>query len=206
MHYWRKDYFETLKAAANEADATPTWTEYASFCRDHELGLRKQALKSLDRFIADMERRPFSERRQFVSWLCARTDRHWGNGILRPYPLRIRIVEPTLAEWTLEEPTDSEPHRWIGGYEHLCHAIELDPNDQIARRKLIICVLSRIDNNAHHLPIGYLGVPHEDLGALNEAEGLLVKLSNSEDREALLSDIMELRSAINGYLAAREQG
>jgi hypothetical protein len=205
MYYWRKDYFETLKAAANEADAMPAWTEYASFCRDHELGMRKQALKSLDRFIADMERRPFSERCQFVSWLCVRTDRHWGNSILMPHRLRIRIVEPTLAEWTIVEPTNSEPHRWTGGYDHLLQATELDRNDQIARRKLVICVLSRVSNNAHELPIGYLGAPHEDLAALDEAEEILAKLRNGEDRDALVADIMEVRSAIHGYLEARRQ-
>jgi hypothetical protein len=205
MYFWRKDYFESLKTAADETKATPEWMEFATFCTEMELGLRKQALKSLDRFIAEMERRPFSERRQFVSWLCARTDRSWGSNILMPHPLRIRIVEPTLSEWTIEEPDDSEPHRWIGGYEHLIQAIELNSNDQIARRKLIICILSRIDNNAHELPIGYLGAPHEDLSALDEAEDLLAELSNDEDREALLADITELRSAIHGYLRDRGQ-
>jgi hypothetical protein len=200
MYYWRKDYFESLQAAADDARATPEWMEYATFCAEMELGLRKQALNSLARFIEEMERSPFSKRRRFVSWLCARTDRSWGNSILTPHPLRLRIVEPTLAEWTIEEPTDSEPHRWIGGYEHLLQAIELEPNDQIARRKLVICVLSRASNNAHELPIGYLGAPHKDLSALDEAEDLLAKLSNDEERKTLLTDITELRSAIHGYL------
>jgi hypothetical protein len=205
MYYWRKDHFESLQAAADDARATPEWMEYATFCAEMRLGLRKQALKSLDLFIQEMERRPFSDRRQFVSWLCMRTSKSWENSILMPHPLRIRIVEPSLAEWTIEQPADSEPHRWIGGYEHLIRAIELNPNDQIARRKLIICVLSRISNNAHELPIGYLGTPDEDLSALHEAEDLLAELSNDEDREALLTDITELRSAIHGYLKSRGQ-
>lgn len=205
MYYWRKDYFESLKAAANEARAKQEWGDYASFCDEMELGLRKQSLATLDRFILSLERRPFSERRQFVSWLCTRADRSWGNSILIPFPLQVRVVEPTLAEWTIEEPTDSEPHRWIGGYEHLIRAIELEPDDQIARRKLVLCVLSRVSNNAHELPIGYLGTPHEDLEALKEAEDILPRLSNVEDRHALHSDITELRPALHTYLAARKQ-
>jgi hypothetical protein len=203
MYFWRKDSFESLKSAADDARATPEWVGYATFCAEMELGLRKQELNSLARFIEEMERKPFSDRRQFVSWLCMRTCQSWENSILMPHPLRFRIVEPTLAEWTIEEPDDSEPHRWIGGYEHLIQAIELNPNDQIARRKLIICVLSRISNNAHELPIGYLGAPHEDLSALDEAESLLAALSNGKDRDALLTDISELRSEIHLYLKTR---
>ncbi len=33
--------------------------------------------------------------------------------MLVPYPLA-NACEPTLLEWTMAEPSDPEPHRWIG--------------------------------------------------------------------------------------------
>ena len=98
MYSWHGDRFETFRKTANEAIATPEWEDYVSFCGDMERGLRKQALESLERFIIRIERSPFSERRLFVSWLCKRADRPWGRSILMPHPLRIQVVEPTLAE------------------------------------------------------------------------------------------------------------
>jgi hypothetical protein len=47
--------------------------------------------------------------------------------MLVPHPLHVRVVEPTLLEWTEVEPGCSEPHRCLGGYEHLKRAIELAP-------------------------------------------------------------------------------
>ena len=52
------------------------------------------------------------------------------------------------------EPRCSEPHRWIGGYDHLKLALELDSGDHVARRKLIICLLGV---GTHQLPDVYVG-------------------------------------------------
>lgn len=39
MHFWRRDYFETLKDIAGKARQTPQWSEYADFCDRYEQGL-----------------------------------------------------------------------------------------------------------------------------------------------------------------------
>jgi hypothetical protein len=83
--------------------------------------------------------------------------------------LHVRVVEPTLLEWTEVEPGCSEPHRWLGGYEHLKRAIELAPDDELARRKLVVLILGRVGFASYELPVGYLGAAHEDLVALSEA-------------------------------------
>lgn len=205
MHYWRRDYFETLRNAAAEAVCeSPSWQDYANFCLEYERGLRNQAFLILGQFISRMEREPFEERRRFVSWLMQTADEEKGSHMLIPHPLRVRIVEPTLLEWTEAEPRNSEPHRWIGGLEHLERAIELDPTDCIALRKLVIQLLSWVSYATHELPAGYLGSTSEDLAILKKAEDLLPGLANEDDRAAYAADIAEERQAIHEYLLKRK--
>jgi hypothetical protein len=204
MHFWRKEYFKSLNDVAAKARKVALWADYADFCEQYEKGLRSEAFTILERFISSMERAPFKERRDFVSWLSNQTDGREGRHMLIPHPLQIRVVEPTLLEWTAAEPRCSEPHMWLGGYDHLREAVELDPDNQLARRKLIIAVLSRVGFNTHELPDGYLGEVEKDLGALSEAEKLLHGLSSEDDRIGLAADIAEQRRAIAEYLRRRK--
>jgi len=207
MHYWRKEYFELLKkAAADAVSQSARWQNYADFCLEYECGLRKQAFLILERFISHMEREPFIERRCFVSWLMKTAEGQKGSHMLIPRPLAVRIVEPTLLEWAEVEPSSSEPHRWIGGLEHLEKAIELNPTDHIALKKLIIVLLSAVDYAAHELPYGYLGSVSEDLAALSKAEALLPRLANEDDRAAYAVDIAEQRYVIHEYLRKQNRG
>jgi hypothetical protein len=200
MYYWRKQYFQTLKDVAAEANKAPAWIDYATFCLEYEAGFRKQAFTTLGRFISEYERASFSDRRRFVSWVLSQAEGREGRHMLLPHPLHVRLVEPTLLEWTIIEPTCSEPHRWLGGYEHLRQAIELDPGDQLARRKLIVCIMSRVSFAAHELPKGYLETPKEDLAALAEAEELVPALQNEQDRAYFASQIKFDRTLIENYL------
>ena len=60
MHYWREDYFETLRNAAVDAvRESPGWQDYADFCLQYERGLRSQAFLILGRFMSRMERGTF---------------------------------------------------------------------------------------------------------------------------------------------------
>ena len=200
MHFWRKGFFETLKEIGAEANARPEWTEYALFCREYEEGLRPQAFKTLERFICTMERCPFKERRCFASWLLSRVDGRDGRHMLVPQPLHVRLIEPTLLEWTLVEPKCAEPHRWLSGFEHLKRAVELEPNDEIARRRLLAIILGKVGMSTHELPRGYIGSVQEDLAALREAEELLTGFSDHEDRDRFAADIAEERERIHKYL------
>ncbi len=171
MHFWRKESFSTLKDVAAKAGEVPLWSDYADFCVEYERGLRSEAFTILGRFISSMERAPFSDRRRFVSWLLWQADRRDGRDMLIPQPLQIRLVEPTLVEWTVVEPTCSEPHLWLGGYEHVKRAFELEPDNQLARRKLIIVIWGRVDFEAYDW--GHLANADKDLATLREVGTLL---------------------------------
>ncbi len=226
---WYDDDVQTLKDVAAEASTSTEWADYVGYCTERERGLLRQASTVLERFILQMERASFAQRRRFVSWLL-----HWAElwegshlperyaeiaGLLvqkgvdmggvshllaprvaTPRRLRKRIIEPTLAEWIQVEPNSSEPHRWLGGYEHLKQAIELDPSDQLARRKFIACILGNVRYFMHEGPQLYLGNPVSDLAALAEAEAAAAGLPNEDDRSRASAEISGRRKGIENYL------
>jgi hypothetical protein len=194
MHFWREKYFQTLKDVAAEARAIPAWADYAAFCEEYERGLRQEAFNILKRFTSSMERAPFVERRRFVSWLSQQADRREGRHMIIPHQLYVRLVEPTLLEWTAVEPVCCEPHLWLGGLDHLKRAFELEPDNQLARRKLLLLRWGQVDFKAYEL--GYLKNFDQDIAILSEAEELLRGLSNEEDRLSLAADLAEDRRFI----------
>jgi hypothetical protein len=198
MHFWAEDYFKTLEDVAAEARAVPEWADYAAFCEEYGRGLRRKAFTILERFMSHSERAPFAERRRFVSWLSRIADRRKGRHRLIPHPLQVRVVEPTLLEWMAIEPHRAEPHLWLGGYDHVKRAFELEPDSQLARRKLIILVWARVDFESYEL--GHLSNIEKDLATLSEVEGLLDGLSNEDDRLRLVADLAEDRRLIKEHL------
>jgi hypothetical protein len=180
MHFRHEDYFQTLKDVAAEARTVPAWADYAAFCEEYERGLRREAFDTLERFTSSIERAPFAERQRFVSWLSQRADRREGRHMMIPHHSYVRIVEPTLLEWTAVEPDCSEPHLWLGGYDHVKRAFELEPDNQLARRKLLLLVWGRVDFEAYEN--GWSTNFDKDLATLSEVEELLKGVSNEEDR------------------------
>ncbi|UWZ84761.1 hypothetical protein [Occallatibacter riparius] len=199
-YFWRKDFFETLKAVAERAQQVPDWAEYGEFCLEYERGLRSSAFSILNRFLKRFEQRPFQDRKGFVSWLLNIVENAPGRHMLIPHPLQRRLIEPTLLEWTLADPASAEPHRWLGTRDDLEKAVAVDPLDQIAIRRLLRIILGGVDYAVHELPTGYLGNPDQDLIALERSEKLINRLIDPAEKQALLAEVEELRAAVLGFL------
>lgn len=199
MLYWRDAYFRDLHEASIEA-AAEGWSMYAEYCSEQEKGLRSRAFAALKQFIRITLDAPLSERQRFVSWLLAFANERDGRDQLIPYPLKKSLIEPTLLNWLAAEPNNSVPHRWLGDREHLERALELDPSDQIARKNLIILLLSWLNYATHELPRGYLGSVPDDLKTLDRVEALLAGLSDESLRSSYAHEVAEERSAIANYL------
>jgi hypothetical protein len=203
MLHLRDKYFQSLREVASLARTTPEWSDYATFCEKYEQGLRNDAFTILKSFINFLEHAPFAERRRFVSWLLPRADGREGQHMLVPHPLSHRIVEPTLKEWAQTEPLCAEPHFWLGGYDNLKLALELTPDDEVIRRKLVAWILNRVDFATHELPTGYIGKPSEDIAALDEAEEVLAGLPSDMERTEFAAEVSEQRNLIQAYLQSR---
>jgi hypothetical protein len=154
---------------------------------ESERGLRRQALEKLDKFIVAMEQAPFPDRQRFVIWLINRVSDRGCKYNLCTETLELRIVSPTLLEWPMIDPNRSEPHRWLGGFEHLRLAMQIDPADHIARGMLVRFILNQIGMNTHEIPTGYgyLGEPNEGFATLDEAEQLILGLPGEVERKRL---------------------
>jgi len=205
MLHWRDHYFENLRHIALLARAVPEWSDYASFCEKYEQGLRREAFSRLEHFIGYLEKSPFLERRRFVSWLLVRVDSVESKHMLVPYPLSNRIIQPTLCEWIVTEPECAEPHLWLGDYDNLKQALVLKPDDDVILRKLVACILNRVDWATHELPTGYIGEPSEDLVALDEAEQLIERLTSEEEQADFGAALHEQRAMIHSYISSRDR-
>jgi hypothetical protein len=152
MYHWGDKSFHALTEAANQASGVPAWNEYAEFCSLLEKGLRKDALKHLAAFIEAATKWSSPEKKKFVSWLYHFAHEHPDSYLLMPQSLYKDFLHPTLFEWAEREPDNGEPHRWLGGREHLKKAIRLDPTDEIARRRLVETTLLGVSYSIHELP------------------------------------------------------
>jgi hypothetical protein len=203
MWFWRERYYQALQEAVAAAGAFPEWAAFAAYCTDCQSGLRRQAFAKLDQFIAGLEGAAFAERQRFIRWLLRQADPRDGCHLLLPHPLRQRVILPTLEEWTRREPAAPEPHRWLGGREHLQRALELDPKDELARSWFIDCILQEVGYDIHELPGGYLGNPEEDLAALAEAARAADACSQPAARQSAHERIGKLRRVIEDHRRGR---
>ena len=208
MYFWREGYFKVLTEAASSASAIPAWAEYARFCELLEKGLRKDAFAHLESFIESAVGWPLSEKKKFVNWLYHFAYEHRdASYLLKPYPLRVKFLEPALVEWIVCEPESGEPHRWLGTADHLEEAINLDPTDEIARERLANYILAGVGNALSHASCCkyYAGNAEEDLQSLERVGPLIESLSDEEIRAQYYVEMAELREGIKDYLNGKTE-
>ena len=174
MHYWNQTNFEGLAAIAEELAADPRLAGLADYCRHREAGLRKNAFEALGRFIESAQALPIGEKRNLVHSIYGLALRLPEAHQFLSTPLQVGFLHPVLDDWLLEQPADLEALRWDGIFrdreESLAKLLELDPDDEFARRQLIRrACLDRVDFALHHI--------HESklLWEVSEIEALLAK-------------------------------
>ena len=199
MYYWRKNNYEGLLEVASSLEDETELHLYAQYCRLRENGLRKQALSQLKEFIEIAELWNINQRYEFVDRLYWIKENNSEIYDLIPHPLHVAIVEPTIAEWIEENPTDPSGYRWLGGIEGWRKAISLDSAEQISRVRLIKIIIYNSHYATHHLPECFIGKPAEELMGLNEAIVLLDGLTNQEQKAEFREKIKDCRELISAY-------
>ena len=195
---------DSLTRLAAQVGERTDWHEFARFCHLRGKGLRADAFKSLNEFLAKATRWPFEARLQFTRWLLDR----WRPGLNLPQPLHTHLVEPTVREWVKNDPHDASAHLWLGllGCDnptiHVERALELNPQLDFARKTLVQWILADIDYNQHEMPSLYIHDPREDLKRLERAESLIREGGSQEWVEGTRQEIPDLRRQAEEWLAA----
>lgn len=153
-----------------------------------EQGLRKEALKVLQSFIAEMKENDGEAKRVFVAWLFKWIERFEDGHHLLVYPLVNEVIQPVLQEWEKVDPLDVRPYRWQGlfvhqgeGLAYLLKTLELGGSKE--QRVIVeICetYLSALWYSFHHI--------HEDL-YLSTYEKDQERIQGIEDVMMLIQDV-----------------
>ena len=208
MWYWRDGWFKSLAQVASQAADRGDMADYVTYLHLQEKGLRQQAFEAVTRFVGAALARPLTERISIVDWMLSVAEGAEASTVLIPHPLRSDLIEPTLAEWRLQSPTDPRPLRWSSDAAMWRRAIHLDRDEQIARRRLIASLLGAVDYSTHEVIGGtcYIGDPQSDMAALDEVTMLIQGLSDDDDHRALLQrEVSEYRTTIGNYLKQQKK-
>lgn len=205
-HFWREENFRGLLSTAGLAEARG-WSGYAAYCRLRERGLRPASLRALDEFIAEAASWPLARRASFCEWLLEHEYSTPYVYDLVPHPLRHRLIAPTLTDWAAAAPGDPRAWRWLPAPDGPRRAIALDPDDQIALRRLIGWLIGGLDYDLHEMPRYYLGSdPVAARAIAKEALELAERLEDPAIREIVRADARESFELLDGYVAYQESG
>ena len=214
---------ECLRAVAAQASANEAWSEYAQYCRDRERGLRRRAFQHLDTFLKSAKAWSFDDRSAFANWVCLRIAEFGESDScgLVPQPLAEQLVVPTLREWADREITGSIPYRWLGmyfsgvvypglraglskgavdAYSLLREALRRDPNDDLARIRLVEMIVGDAAFACHHLPHYFIGEPKEEMASIAEAAELLPGVIDSAQNARLKSELEYVSQLIDDWM------
>lgn len=200
-----KDQNIALSTVAKAALVNPKWKDYADYCIDREKGLRKQAFKKLDTFLKSTQNWTIDQKIEFTKFLFPFfenvQDADYGPF---PQPLSNKLIKPTLEGWCKSEKTDNRPFRWYGKYyrseEHLFKAIEINPEDDLARETILSWWTYNIYYSIHHLPDGYIGNPIDDLKLAEKIKEQISKLTDPKRKDYWTKEFDEDLKIIENYI------
>jgi hypothetical protein len=220
---------ECLRTVAAQASASPTWSDYAQYCRDREGGLRRRAFQHLEKFLEGAKAWSFDDRSAFANWVCVRIAEFGESDScgLVPQPLAEQLVVPTLREWVARETRNSIPCRWLGmffsgvvypglraglstgavdAYSLLREALRRNPNDDLARVRLIEMIVGDAEFSCHHLPHYYIGEPKDDVARIAEAVELLPGVVDPTQNARLQSELHHVSQLIDDWMRFTDAG
>ncbi len=200
-----KEQNKALLTIAKATNKNPKYKEYSAYCTNREKGLRKLAFKNLDNFIKSTQNWTIHEKIDFVKVACllfeSVVEADYGGF---PQPLSEKVIKPTLEKWCEFEKIDNNPFRWYGTYyrseEHLFRALEIDPNDDVARSKILDWWTYDIYYSIHHLPHGYIGNPQEDLLLIEKIKEQISLLVDEKRKKYYTKELNQDLEIIQNYI------
>ncbi len=206
-----KEQNKALLTIAEVISKNPRWKEYSTYCINREKGLRKLAFKNLDNFIKSAQDWTVNEKIDFVKVVFSLFESIPGadyGGF--PQPLSQKLIKPTLEKWCEFEKADNNPFRWYGKYyrneDYLFKALEINPNDDLARSKILDWWTYSIYYSIHHLPEGYIGNLQEDLSLIEKIKEQISLLTDDKRKEYYTKELNEDLEIIQNYVEWKKSG
>lgn len=191
--YWRKESYEGLNEIIEISKGNLEWELFTNYCEAKEKGLRKKALKNLNEFIENLNKKPLEKRIEFTNWIEERRMNKSEVVSLIPYPLQKKLIEPTLNKWKNKEPNNPIPFRWINTKESLIHAIRIDPKEQIAKFRLFEKIIKQVDFSQHELrEYLYIGSAENDLEELKFLKKMVKGINDSKKIYEVINERIEI--------------
>ncbi|MCL1121281.1 hypothetical protein N7V09_14900 [Shewanella seohaensis] len=189
MNYWNSDNFEGLKAIGTQYSALKGYELFGQYCLQKEQGLKKQAIATVNQFVSHCKSLSLAEQRHIAEELSSLGFGHSETHQLLAYPL-IVLLKGVLTQWTLDEPNNPIPHKWLGfiagdtdSYER---ALALEPSDEICLTQVALSHLNSVDFQTHHLSESVLlGDISRAKDSLASAQALITRLQTIERKSRL---------------------
>lgn len=202
---------KALIIVGNAANEYKEWKKYAEYCFLRARGLRKEAFKTLNEFLIDSEQWEETDRIKFVDFLMPYSETvHDADYGPLPFPIREKLIVPTLKKWCGTETKNADPFRWYGELLHdskyLDKALIVNPQDDLTRKILLNWGTSALDYAAHHMPDHYIGDYSEDLKLIDLLKDHVNKLSNIRLREYWFAELDDCAELVKNYAEWKTSG
>lgn len=205
-----KSQNEALLLLSKEFEEEEHYRAYALF---REKGLRKQAFGSLEQFIKEFEKKTQADQMEFIIKLFSLADTENADIVYvgLAEPLR-RVLFPKMKMWCDAGYSDARFYYWYGVYaydiEYVRKALEVDPDFERAKIKLICFDLDKLDFATHHLPDYYIedGNEEEDFKLCKKVEDKIMALSEERAREHYLKELAVYQELIANYIDWKKSG
>ena len=175
---------------------------FANYCKLLDMGMRKDALKSLDKFMNDTQNWDYTTKSTFCKTIFSVSKSINDFNFILTHNLTDNLVKPTLIEMTIKEPNNFCSFKWYGQYfghtKYIKKAHELNPSDNSIKLILLNMLDNDIWSSIHHLPEGYIGDIEEDEQDLKLAFSLL-KTLDTKMKGDFLNRFTDYKNVIEEY-------
>jgi hypothetical protein len=175
---------------------------FADYCNFLDKGLRKDALKNLDKFIDNTKNWDYSTKAIFCKTIFSVSKTSNDIDFILTTNLTDILIKPTLLEMTTQEPNNYLAFKWYGQFfrdtTYIKKALELNPLENSIKLILLNRLESDIWSSTHHLPDGYLGNIEQDEQDIKLAFSMLDNLDSKITRD-FFNRFTDYKNAIDKY-------
>lgn len=196
MHYWNKENFDGLKAIAEKYLEKYDYINFAEYCRNQELGLRKKALQSLRDFIVHLDSLEYEKQKAMAKEIIELQYLNRNIHQLSSHLLQQKLIA-IFEAWIVEVDAPADPFRWLAYLKNESQlyeeALKRESTDQISLCKLTDTYLDRVDYQLHHLGDSlFLGSVDDAELCLMQAQHYLKKIESEHYKEYYTKEFDEL--------------